>query len=549
MKNIIKIIKDKILSIIYFEKFKNHNKSIFKDFNTNRIKNNKGVILAEFNAFCPEQIGLSYILYNLRLKYNNPKVISHFSHVILSYGLKRTFVEKLKSSVLQKLGLGNFGIYQSMGIKNFYFPEIDEDCILKTKKIFKKFKEEINTREKLEKFKINNILIGDLLYDCYLKKFYDEEPTVKINDNKFINFSYEFILYVVIWIKFFNKNRVLAVIGSHSVYSIGVPLRIAVWKKIKTFAITPEQICNLTKKMPREYLEFLTYKKKFNMISTNQKLKGIEEAKKRYRSKLSGKFSKDYYYVLRSPYKKSNYKNKVLSKSNKIKLVVATHDFVDAPHCLGFSLFPDFYQWLIFLGKISKKTNYDWYIKTHYPYGGKYEIYQPHERLVVRKFVEKFKNFKIIPPKTTMKQIINEGIDGVLTVNGTIGSEIPFFKVPVINASINNPHINYNFNFHPKTREELKTIILNYKKLKEKFKINKKELYQHYFMRNIYYDKNWIFDRHDEMVNEIGYIDQWSYKIFKFWIERFDLKIHNEFLKRINKFIDGKEYRLRRSLY
>ena len=54
------------------------------------------------------------------------------------------------------------------------------------------------------------------------------------------------------------------------------------------------------------------------------------------------------------------------------------------------SIFPDFYQWLLFLGKVSKKTDYDWYIKTHIPYGGKYEIYQPHERLVVKKIYRKF---------------------------------------------------------------------------------------------------------------------------------------------------------------
>ena len=64
---------------------------------------------------------------------------------------------------------------------------------------------------------------------------------------------------------------------------------------------------------------------------------------------------------------------------------------------------------------------------------------------------------------------------------------------PVINASINNPHINYKFNFHPKNKKELKKIILNFKKEKKKLKINKGELYENYFMRNIYYDKELAF--------------------------------------------------------
>ena len=32
------------------------------------------------------------------------------------------------------------------------------------------------------------------------------------------------------------------------------------------------------------------------------------------------------------------------------------------------NLFPDFYEWLIFLSKISENTDYDWYIKDHPPY-------------------------------------------------------------------------------------------------------------------------------------------------------------------------------------
>ena len=198
---------------------------------------------------------------------------------------------------------------------------------------------------------------------------------------------------------------------------------------------------------------------------------------------------------------------------------------------------------------MSKKTNYDWYIKTHIHYGGKFKIYQPHERDVVKKFIKDYPNFSIIPAKTTFPEIIFNKIDAFLTVNGTIGSELPYYGIPVINASLNNPHINYNFNIHPKNKMELEKIIKKFTQYKKKIKINKNEIFEHYFMKNIYYDKNWLFENHNKFITDIGYQDQWSYKVYKYWIKKFSLKKHNELVLRIDKFINSNEYRFRTSDY
>tara|TARA_Y100000591_G_C21831235_1_gene699740 strand:- start:592 stop:2232 length:1641 start_codon:yes stop_codon:yes gene_type:complete len=546
MKMIYRLLKKKFLTFLYQQKIKQHNRRIF-----NLKFNNKGkqVILAEFNAFFPEHIGTSYILHCLKSSYKNSKVISHFSHVVLSYKLKRTFMKKIWSNILQIFKLGNFGVYNSMGIKNFFYPTENEKDKIISLKLYKKFLNNIKTLKQLERYKVNNILFGDLLYDCYLKKNYDNVPTIDLKSQKFKEFAYEFITLIVIWLRFFKNHKVVAVIGSHSVYSIGVPLRISINKGIKTFAITPEQICNLSKKMPHEYIEFFDYKNNFNKINKTKKIICLNLAKKKLRKKLSGEFSSDYYYALKSPYLTKKSSRRVITNNKKLKLLVATHDFVDAPHLFGNSLFTDFYQWIYFIGKVSRNTNYEWYIKTHYPYGGKYEIYQAHERRVVQGLVKKFKHFKIIPPKTSMKQLLNEGIDGIFTVNGTIGSEIPYYNIPVVNASLKNPHINYNFNIHPKNINELKKVILNFKNIKSKFKVNKTELYEHYFMRNIYYDKNWMFENHSDMVKKVGYIDQWSYKIYKYWLDNFTMKNHKSFIKRLSKFVRSDEYRMRRSKF
>ena len=53
---------------------------------------------------------------------------------------------------------------------------------------------------------------------------------------------------------------------------------------------------------------------------------------------------------------------RLIKKNDNVKILIAPHDFFDAVHIYGETLFEDFYEWLNFLGQFSK-TNYDWYIK------------------------------------------------------------------------------------------------------------------------------------------------------------------------------------------
>ena len=46
----------------------------------------------------------------------------------------------------------------------------------------------------------------------------------------------------------------------------------------------------------------------------------------------------------------------------------------------------------------------------------------------------------------------------MLTVFGTIGFEYAYYSIPVINASLNNPHIDFDFNHNPKTITDYKDL-------------------------------------------------------------------------------------------
>ena len=139
-----------------------------------------------------------------------------------------------------------------------------------------------------------------------------------------------------------------------------------------------------------------------------------------------------------------------IKKGKKKIFIIATHDFVDAPHVLGNSIFPDFYQWFLYLCELSKKSNDIWLVKNHPDFGEDYSRYIKYERDVTKNILKKYPKIKILNKNTTLNDLLKIKVDAVFTVNGTIGFDLALLGVPVINASLNNPHINYKFNLHPK---------------------------------------------------------------------------------------------------
>ena len=239
-----------------------------------------------------------------------------------------------------------------------------------------------------------------------------------------------------------------------------------------------------------------------------------------------------------------NHKKKsIIKPSQNIKVLVCPHDFFDAPHVFGDTLFADYYDWMYFLGEMSKKTNYDWYIKNrpnHAISMGKFELYQPRVDETIRKFVQKYNNVKLLPNDYSHIQILEEGINFVLTAYGSVGVEYPLFNIPVINASVNNPHIMYNFNMHPKTVNEYENIVKNLEKVK--LEISKKEIYEYYFMRHIFHDKNWLFDDMNEMMDFVGGFDgQYTAKFFEYWVNKFNISRHKRIIKSLNRFLDSND--------
>jgi hypothetical protein len=187
------------------------------------------------------------------------------------------------------------------------------------------------------------------------------------------------------------------------------------------------------------------------------------------------------------------------------------------------------------LGNLSEKLNYNWYLKFHpldHDFNLKFSEY----------FTGKYNKFNLIPPRVSIEHLIkNEKVDLVLTCHGTVGLECAYWKIPVINASINNPHISYNFNAHPKNITELEDFITNYKKLNLDY--SKDQLYEYYYMS--YLSNFYFYD--DELYNHESISDQ-SVLSYSRWLDYYNNKKDRHLREKISAFIDSNDFRMRRDL-
>ena len=265
-------------------------------------------------------------------------------------------------------------------------------------------------------------------------------------------------------------------------------------------------------------------------MSKRTKISGIKKAKERIEKRFSGEVGVDMGYSKKSAFT-APAKDRLLSESNKIKVLIAPHCFFDSPHPFGLNLFPDVFEWLEELVLISSKTDYEWYIKTH-------PDFIVETKTLVEDFFKPHSKFKLLPSDSSHLQLVEEGIDFALTMYGTIGFEYAAMNKPVINASLNNPHIAYDFNINPKSREEFRDILMNLKDVKHK--INVDDVYEYYYMKHLVYNCNWLWKDFKQMESHFNpsgssaRFRQRNEDVYSYWIKNWSENRHKEVLNNLS---------------
>jgi hypothetical protein len=522
---------------IIINKYKKLNKKIFRK----KKEKTDGIVLVEFNAFQSSHIIFSYLA-NYFLQNLSSKLHAYFNYSLVSSPLKQTLFYNLKRNIGDVLNLKTYSIYRSFNTEKFIYPKITQQIDNKAKEKFEELKSIIKVNEDVIKIEIDNIKLGTLIYDGY--KIYHKVAILNLEDKNFWFFLKDFIKLYYFWFDYIKNNNIKSVIGCHSTYAYGIPLRIALNFNIPAVAIEDGVVYSLTKKNPYQNSDFKFYKKIFSSFSEQQKIKARALASKFLQKRFDGKTGidiKESRIVTSSFSQKFNKEKKILKQNGKLNVVIFTHEINDASNGFGETFYPDYYEWLKSIINISKNTDYNWYIKDHPKYHGKFNPGQTMTEKTTKDLIRLNPKITYLPSSTSHHQIINEGVNFALTVNGDIAYEYAYFNIPVLTASRNCGTYDYSFNVHSDTLQEYEKNLKNLKNLK--ITIDRDEVLEFYFMSSIYRNHDILINIFSKFLKQSNNWETlFSENIYDFFTKDWNINSHNKILKTIDNFFKSKDY-------
>ncbi|MCE9598997.1 MAG: hypothetical protein K8S54_13615 [Spirochaetia bacterium] len=423
-------------------------------------------------------------------------------------------------------------IYLSFANRIFHVNSDEEDRELDD--LLSSVLAKLQSKEDLFKLTLDGIRLGDLFYDSILRTY--NVPTVDMHAPMLAKSLRTGLMGWLYWKRYLKAHKVRAIVVSHTVYQqFGVLPRLALSAGIPVFQANSDSLYRFSAQRPDAYLEFLDYPELFQRIPVDARSTGIARAAQSLERRISGEVGVDMLYSSRSAFATPS-GERVLEASNRKKILIAPHCFFDNPNnTFGGHLFVDFYEWIDFLGRVSEKTDYDWYIKTH-------PDVLPGNDEVLKAFQDRYPRFRLLPASTSHKQIIADGIDVALTVYGTIGIEYPYLGIPVINASRFNPRIRYDFNIHPESVAHYEELLINLDKLgpvRERDKIA-----EFYYMNRLRRPDFWLIDNLMKQIEDSGQRQNvqcgpWGYEAF---LAQATPERHDAIQATVRRFVESGEY-------
>jgi len=505
IKRIFRRMKGRFFSPREINEYIKYNKRVWKPLT---IENPKTLILLD-SFWIPEWvIATSYFVNVLAgLKKSRIVTFSKINHgyvsgkVRKSYNVSGHVTVKLNSARLKKL-------------RDHYVQE---------------FFDKVRRKKDVYDYQAEGYWIGIDIYETYLRS---GKPTIELNDPEFRQVVKEGMEYLVFWRDYLRNRRVAGVVLSDTCYTLhNILAKVAYRLNVPVYLPNARGLHRSDKPFSVYKYRFGNYRKMFDKLPRSERQHAFQWAKNRLQKRLNGSVGVDMNYSTASAFTSSHQNSqKVLRESSHLKVLITTHCFFDNPHGYGGMLFLDFYEWLHFLGTISEKTNYDWYIKPH-------PDYLPGTLENINDIIAEYPKIKLIPPETSFHQLAREGLSFVLTCFGSVGHEMPLLGIKVINAAY-NPHSAYDFNWDPKTIEEYENLLLNLPKLEKQ--VDPNQIYEFYYMHyNYAYLDDLIYTSHRKALKELSTEEQRGPKAYRYFLDQITEKKHQEIISKITRFIES----------
>jgi len=287
----------------------------------------------------------------------------------------------------------------------------------------------IQTLEDIENIEYKEILIGDLIYDTYIRMIAGKYSPQK--DYKLFKFILTAINNYKTATEVFDSNNVgYLVIADKCYLNHGILYRVAVQRGIN--ALLPVKELKLIHK---DNIHTHIYHPELTLKEMSDTLNGVDvvqEVETYFKARFSGNIEQiDVLssYKNKNMYSKESIEELLDLNPEKKHVIIMPHAFSDFPH-IAKGLYSDYYVWLINLLKIIKDVdNVNWLIKPH-PTSYVFNETGAVENLLNELGIQ---NVKVVPSDMNTASV-KDFADVILTVRGTAGLEFSTFGIPVVTA-------------------------------------------------------------------------------------------------------------------
>ena len=341
----------------------------------------------------------------------------------------------------------------------------------------------VRSKDDVVALRFDGLRVGDLIYDTYLR--FKPAPTVDLNDPMLAEITAHALMIYRELSAFFHAHKVDLVITSYGTYvHHGILARLALAHGSKAYALGQVDpfVRELTPDLPSHGRDYTRYRQLFAALSEAEKKSALIEAESALTKRFEGEIDAATWYMNASSYADSaedeQWASRLLAVSER-KILLQLHCFFDSPHIYRSLVFPDFYEWADFvLKEACSHSDLQVFVKPH-PNGVE------GNDAVVKRLMARHPRAQLLPAQISNRALVRCGFDACFTAYGTVAHEFPFFGVPAVNAG-DNPHADYRFCEHPRTKQELAALIGKAARGELRVEAARDEILEFYYMHNLY---------------------------------------------------------------
>ena len=221
-------------------------------------------------------------------------------------------------------------IHRLSGARLLYIQTPDNPSA-KVKEIAHQFQTKAVTPELLEQGTYRNIVIGDLIYDTYLRR--TNLPTIDLLSSEYQKVLIEAITLVDYWFDCIANKNVSAICISHCVYLGAIPARVGMHLGVQVFQVNTQALYRITDEFPHAYTDYVNYRKEFLKLPAEIREAGVKKAEERLNLRFNGEVAVDMPYSTKSAYTRvPQVLGTGIIQNARLKVLIAIHDFYDSPH-------------------------------------------------------------------------------------------------------------------------------------------------------------------------------------------------------------------------